>query len=99
MEQNNQLPENIRLNLKKFDQHREVTCLECGYIGLMGLKNSRVGTVTFWVIMAGLCIFLTIIGFNFLFIFFIALISIIFKRLILGDKVVCPSCEKDLKVR
>lgn len=33
------LPEHIRQNLKKYRQHAErITCLECGYVGLMGIK-------------------------------------------------------------
>ncbi len=33
------LPEHIRQNLKKYRQHAErITCLECGYMGLMGIK-------------------------------------------------------------
>lgn len=33
------LPEHIRQNLKKYHQHAErITCLECGYVGPMGIK-------------------------------------------------------------
>jgi predicted RNA-binding Zn-ribbon protein involved in translation (DUF1610 family) len=33
------LSEHIRRNLKKYRQHAEgITCLECGYVGLMGIK-------------------------------------------------------------
>lgn len=33
------LPEHIRQNLKKYRQHAErITCLECGYVGPMGIK-------------------------------------------------------------
>lgn len=33
------LPEDIRQNLKKYHQHAErLTCPECGYVGLMGIK-------------------------------------------------------------
>ena len=39
----NLIPENIRLNLKKYDKHLGRTCLECGYVGLMGI--SRIGKV------------------------------------------------------
>lgn len=33
----NSIPEAIRLNLSKYQSHRQVTCLECGYVGLMGI--------------------------------------------------------------
>jgi len=33
------LPEHIRQNLKKYHRYVErLTCLECGYVGLMGVK-------------------------------------------------------------
>ena len=31
------LPEKIRLNLAKCQNHQQMTCLECGYSGLMGV--------------------------------------------------------------
>ncbi len=96
---NNQLPEKIRLNLKKFKTHRDVTCLECGYVGLMGINNSKLKAVFFWLIMVGLCIFLSAIGISFYVIFFIAFFSIIFKKIFFGDSVVCPNCENELEAR
>ena len=98
MEQNNQLPENIRLNLKKFDQHREVTCLECGYIGLMGIKKSN-STVIFWIVLFGVNFVLAATGIGFLFMFIFSCICMVFKSLVLGQNVVCPNCENNLKVR
>jgi len=32
----NIIPENIRANLAKYEKHIKLTCLECGYVGLMG---------------------------------------------------------------
>lgn len=37
MDNSNQIPENIRLNLKKHQKHTNTTCLECGYVGLVGI--------------------------------------------------------------
>lgn len=98
MEQNNQLPENIRLNLKKFDQHREVTCLECGYIGLMGIKKSN-STIFFWIVLFGVNFILAMMGIGFLVMFIFSCICMVFKAKVFGQDVVCPSCESELKVR
>jgi|GEM_PF-2002404 len=35
------LPENIRKNLAKFTEHQQLTCLECGYSGLMGVVRTK----------------------------------------------------------
>ena len=97
MEQNySQLPENIRLNLKKYEKHRHVTCLECGYDGLMGINNPNYSGVIFWILLFGVAMFLTTLGINFFIIFFVALFAVLIKNSLFGDKVVCPNCEKDL---
>jgi predicted RNA-binding Zn-ribbon protein involved in translation (DUF1610 family) len=34
------LPEHVRLSLKQYREHAErITCLECGYVGPMGIKT------------------------------------------------------------
>ncbi len=35
------LPEKIRANLAKFNQHTNLTCLECGYVGLVGVVRKK----------------------------------------------------------
>lgn len=32
------LPEHIRASLAKYSEHANLTCLECGYVGLMGIR-------------------------------------------------------------
>ena len=50
MNQNNQgmtvLPEHVRANLAKYSEHEQLTCLECGYVGMMGVaqKTDRVSS-------------------------------------------------------
>lgn len=45
------LPEHIRTSLKKYGTHTQMTCLECGYIGLMGVKKStRPWYLSWWVV-------------------------------------------------
>ncbi len=100
MEQNySQLPEKIRLNLKKYEKHRQVTCLECGYDGLMGINNPKYSGAIFWIVLFGIAMFLTTLGVNFWIIFFIVFFATFFKKSLFGDKVVCPNCEKDLVVK
>ena len=35
------LPEKIRANLAKFNKHTNLTCLECGYVGLVGVVRKK----------------------------------------------------------
>ena len=35
--------EKIRVNLKEYSQHLNLTCLECGYVGLMGIARIEEG--------------------------------------------------------
>lgn len=37
----NILPEHIRISLGKYENHQNLTCLECGYSGLMGVKEIK----------------------------------------------------------
>lgn len=95
----NQLPEHVRQNLKNYKMHRQVTCLECGYIGLMGIDNPKVVTVMFWVAMGLLSYFLVSIGFNIFMTFFILVAAFFIKKMIFADTVICPSCSKKLRVK
>ena len=98
-ENHTQLPDHIRENLKKFNTHRQVTCLECGYVGLMGINNSKTSIAIFWMVLIAVCIFLATLGISFYIIFFMVFFVGIFKKLLFGDNVVCPSCERDLKTK
>ena len=45
------LPEQVRLSLKKYQKHTNLTCLECGYTGLMGVKRTiRPWYLSWWVV-------------------------------------------------
>lgn len=43
-----QLSDHVRENLKKHAKHTEMTCLECGYAGLMGVKKTNVPWYVSW---------------------------------------------------
>ena len=99
MENSTQLPEKIRLNLKKYQKHRHLTCLECGYVGLMGVNNSITSTIIFWGFIVFLAVFLAFMGVHFYLILITVFFIPIFKKIFFGDKVFCPNCEKDLIIK
>ncbi len=99
MENSTQLPERVRLNLKKYQKHRNLTCLECGYVGLMGINNSLASTIIFWSFIIFLAFFLSFIGIHFYLILMTVFFLPIFKKLFFGDKVVCPNCERHLTAK
>jgi hypothetical protein len=35
------LPEHIRANLATYQKHQACTCLQCGYVGMMGVHTSE----------------------------------------------------------
>ncbi|MGK5017045.1 hypothetical protein [Janthinobacterium sp. HLS12-2] len=70
MNQNNQgmtvLPEHVRANLAKYSEHEQLTCLECGYVGMMGVaqKTDRVSSkksLTYLVIALAILVFIDIV--------------------------------------
>lgn len=68
MNQNNQggfvLPEHIRASLSKYSEHEQLTCLECGYSGLMGVskKIDRVSKAKSWTIIGSVVAILALVG-------------------------------------
>lgn len=68
MNQNNQvgfvLPEHIRASLSKYNEHEQLTCLECGYSGLMGVskKVDRVSKAKSWTIIGSVVAILALVG-------------------------------------
>lgn len=47
------LPEHVILSLKKYQKHTTLTCLECGYTGLMGVKRTtRPWYLSWWLVIA-----------------------------------------------
>lgn len=91
------LPENIRKNLKMYEQHRHMTCLECGYVGLVGVKKAVPPALLSWFVLIPVIVFMTFIlslGMIHSLILgtFFGLIRVIFSQYL----VVCPNCEKEL---
>lgn len=97
-------PEKIRENLKQYSKHLSLTCLECGYVGLMGISRideSKKNKWGIWVL-GGLGF---VIGLSFGFVAAIVLGAIGGIFLALSDRekikthVVCPSCSRELQVK
>jgi len=89
------LPEKIRKNLKVHEQHRHMTCLECGYVGLVGVKKAVPPALLSWFILIPAIIFVTFIMGTFhgvIFGIFVGLIRVIFSQYL----VVCPNCEQEI---
>ena len=98
------IPEKIRENLKQYSKHLSLTCLECGYVGLMGISRideSKKNKWGIWVL-GGLGF---VIGLSFGFVAAIVLGAIGGIFLALSDRekikthVVCPSCLRELQVK
>jgi hypothetical protein len=94
------IPEHIRSNLNKFSDHKEHTCLECGYVGLMGkLEISKSLIYKFFIYGGGLCIFFLSVLYEYTppswlcvlfgaFLYWLAAPNNVF---------VCPNCEYPIK--
>jgi DNA-directed RNA polymerase subunit RPC12/RpoP len=82
----------IREHLKSYKQHtaREVTCLECGYKGIMGIvpKSAKVPWYFTWYVLIPLC--LTGIG------IVPAIILGFFRAMSKKHLVACPECKRHL---
>lgn len=65
MQVNQVLPEHIRASLAQYAEHRQCTCLHCGYSGLMGVhrkapKFNRASVYTFGGLALGVLVLLDI---------------------------------------
>ena len=103
----NRIPESIRTNLGKDQSHRKLTCLECGYVGLMGISEVIAKKSSSWMIFAvagGVALFGLLLG-------PIGLVGGIVIGVVIGVysgmsdasnqkvHVECPSCLKKLVVK
>ena len=97
------IDEKIRVKLKEFNQHRNLTCLECGYVGLMGISRVEEGKTKKRLIWLAAIFFL----FSSIFTGGVGLIVSAGIGIYIGldaskrDKtfVVCPSCLLELEVK
>lgn len=97
------IPKSVITNLKSFDEHIELTCLECGYKGLMGVtkREKHTGAKTaFWAFfIIGICIFVLIFGGGgILFGAAMGLIGLFISNKLWPVKtfVKCPNCNSEL---
>jgi ribosomal protein S27E len=88
-----QISQHIREGLKGFSSHApSVTCLECGYVGMMGVKKKVVP----WYVSAWLILAILILSGGALFI--IAGILLLIRIKITKKMVTCPNCRQDLLI-
>ena len=82
------IPDNVRVELRKYDNLTEFSCLECGYSGLMGVVGKHVPWyLTWWVLVP---LFMTGIG-------IIPAIGLgVWRSSSTKLEVVCPSCKNNL---
>lgn len=89
-----EMSEKIRLNLRQYRKHKTLTCLECGYSGLMGVTKETLSGVGFWI---SLLIVGFLLGYLFGAIGWIAGLAIgAVAGLSSKAKVMCPNCNKEL---
>lgn len=104
------LPENIRANLAKCNNHKEMTCLECGYVGLMGVLRTEVkyrypviALALILIAILGIFDFSTILakGVNGVPFWSYVLAALIFSPFLKTEKKfwLCPNCEKELLLK
>ncbi|MCW0368320.1 hypothetical protein NB699_003303 [Xanthomonas sacchari] len=100
------LPEHIRQNLKKYRQHAErITCLECGYVGPMGIKMSiKPWYATWWgsILLAVIAASIASAVFGGIGMMIAVIVGGVVSALALsGSREIhsCPNCEVDLQTR
>lgn len=100
------LPEHIRLNLKKYQRHAErITCLECGYVGPMGIKASvKPWYATWWgsILLAAIAASIASVLFGGIGMMAAVIVGGVVSALALSggrDIHCCPNCEADLQRR
>lgn len=100
------LPEHIRQNLKKYHQHAErITCLECGYVGPMGVKaRIKPWYATWWgsILLAAIAASIVSVLFRGIGMMAAVIVGGLVSALALSgsrDIHSCPNCEADLQRR
>jgi len=86
-----QLSDHVRGNLKKHAKHTEMTCLECGYAGLMGVKKTNVPWYVSWWMLLVYAIVFAPLRWIFILIFVLARFG---SR---KHKTECPNCGVGLQ--
>lgn len=87
------LPEHIRASLRKYDTHTTMTCLECGYMGLMGVKKStKPWYLSWWMFIVYAIIFAPL---SWAFIIAFVLAEMFTRK----HRTECPNCGTELVSR
>ena len=87
------MSDRIRTNLKGYKKHKTLTCLECGYNGLMGVTKETYSGPAFWI---PVIIIILVIG---MFIHIGILFGValgLFFAVMSKAKVECPNCNQEL---
>lgn len=88
------MSDRIRTNLKGYKKHKTLTCLECGYNGLMGVTKETLSGLGFWI---SLLIVGFLLGFLFGAIGWIAGLAVgVVAGVSSKAKVMCPNCNQEL---
>ena len=91
-----EIPGHILESIKKFEDHQTVTCLECGYNGMMGVKANIVPWyVSWWTISIVIVVFAIFGGAGFVFGLVLGLLRLAFVK----HLVVCPNCNSELTTK
>lgn len=100
------LPDHIRKNLKKCQRHATgMTCLECGYTGLMGIKSSwKPWYATWWgsTLLSAVAACVAFVLFGGIGMVAAFVVGALVSGLAMSgsrDIYSCPSCEADLQRR
>ncbi|MCK0915074.1 hypothetical protein [Acinetobacter pittii] len=95
----NILPEHIRANLKQYESHHQCTCLECGYQGLMGVKQIITPWwATWWAFLIGCALVFIGSGFNIFFCIGFGFFWGVLRKTNTGAILFCPNCRSDLRI-
>lgn len=100
-ENTNMIPPKILENLKQYPKHRNVTCLECGYVGIAGIKKNGRRWVWSFFIALFYTILLAMFGVWGLFLsgcIFGGVYGVAWQ-VTAKPTVSCPSCNQELKVK
>lgn len=103
----NILPEHIRESLAKYTTHENITCLQCGYSGLMGVKGEKdmvsgsSWAIKFFSLLAvfGIVLYIAREQFGFSFPWWLGFAAaVVFHFLIKNTKKIydCPNCQSEL---
>lgn len=91
------LPEHVRASLRKYQKLTTMTCLECGYAGLMGVKKStKPWYLSWWMIVVYATVLAPTFGWGFILAFALGVLADLFAKQHVTE---CPNCGTELTSR